>query len=126
MGHTMATFDSEQLFGSGPTRFKIGAVELRHAVQQPPGSLGVRLDSQGTQARKITQGGSLIADSSAQLQALADSIEAKLDGLPHTLVDGLGRVWSDTVMLRFDADEFVRVGARWKASYRVEYLQVFP
>lgn len=122
----MVTFDNAQLFASGPTRFKIGTVELRHAIQQTPGSLGVRLDNQGMQARKITQGGSLIADGPAQLQTMVDSIEAKIDGLPYTLVDNLGRVWSDTVMLRFDADEFVRVGARWKASYRVEYLQVIP
>jgi hypothetical protein len=122
----MVTFDNAQLFASGPTRFKIGAVELRHAEQHSPGSLGVRLDSQGTLARKMTQGGSLIADNSVELQTLVDSIEAKLDGLPHTLVDNLGRVWSDTVMLRFDADEFVRIGARWKAAYRVEYLQVIP
>jgi len=122
----MVTFDNESLFDSGPARFKIGPVKLRHTVQNPPGSLGARIDAQGTEARRISQAGVLIVDTSAELQALVDAIENKIDGLAHVLSDNLGRVWNNTVALEFQAETFVRVGARWKTSYRVEYLQVIP
>ena len=120
----MVTFDNQSLFGSGPARFKIGPIRLRHTVQHPPGSRGARLDQQGTEAREIKQTGVLIADTPAELQKLIEVIESKVDGLSHTLTDNVGRVWSNAVMLEVDADSFERVGARWKAAYRVEYLQV--
>jgi len=122
----MVTFDNEALFGSGPCRFRIGPVRLRHAVQHPPGSHGARVDAQGTEARSITQTGVLIADDPAALRTLTDAIREKLDGLTHTLVDNLGRTWPDTVMIQFEAQEAVRVGARWKTAYKVEYLRVMP
>jgi len=122
----MPTFDNESLFNSGPTRFKIGKVVLRHAAQQPPGSMGVRLDSQGREARQIIQAGTLLGDTPEQLQQQVDAIEVKVDGLPHILIDNFDRVWNNTAMLSFDPEPYVRVGARWKADYRVEYLQVLP
>lgn len=122
----MVTFDNEALFGAGTSRFKIGLVKLRHAVQQPPGSRGSRIDAQGTEARQITQTGVLIADNPASLEELTGAIRTKLDGLPHLLIDNLGRQWPDTVMTAFEAQESVRIGARWKTTYKVEYLQVIP
>jgi hypothetical protein len=120
----MATFDNELLFNSGPTRFKIGKVVLRHAAQQPPGSMGVRLESQGREARQITQEGTLTGDTPEQLQQLVDAIEAKVDGLAYKLVDDLDRDWNNVAMLSFDTEPYIRIGARWKTEYRVEYLQV--
>ncbi len=122
----MVTFDNESLFESGSARFKIGPIKLRHAIQHPPGSLGARIDGQGTEARRISQAGVLIADTPAELQVLVDAIENKIDGLAYVLSDNLGRVWNNTVALEFQAETFIRIGARWKASYRVEYLQVIP
>lgn len=122
----MVTFDNEPLFESGTSRFWIGPVELRHAIQHVPGSLGARIDAQGTQARRIKQAGVLIADDPLALQARVDAIRQKLDGQAHTLVDNLGRSWSDTVMIRIEAGDFVRVGARWKVNYRIDYLQAIP
>jgi phage protein U len=121
----MVTFDNQSLFGSGPARFKVGPIKLRHTVQHPPGSRGARLDPQGAEAREITQAGVLIADTPGELQDLVDAIEDKVDGLAYTLIDSVGRAWSSVVMLEVDADAFERVGARWKAAYQIEYLQVF-
>ena len=119
----MVTFDNQPLFAPGTSRFQIGPVELRHAVQHMPGSLGARIDAQGTEARRIIQTGVLIADDPVALQARVDAVRQKLDGRTHTLVDNLGRTWPDTVMIRLDAENYARVGARWKAIYRVEYMQ---
>lgn len=120
----MVTFNNEALFESGPARFSVGPIKLRHAIQHPPGSSGVRVDHQGVEAREIKQSGTLIEDTPEALQSVVDVIEAWVDGLSHTLVDNVGRVWNDTVMLEVDVDPFVRVGARWKASYKIKYLQV--
>lgn len=124
MGHDMVTFDDQTLFGPGPARFKIGPIKLRHAIQHPLGSRGVRIEHQGTEAREFRQTGVLIDDTPERLQVIIDAIESYIDGLPHTLVDSVGRTWNDTVMLEAEADPFVRAGARWKASYRITYLQV--
>jgi len=120
----MTTFDNESLFSSGPTRFKIGKIMLRHAVQHPPGAMGVRLESQGREARKISQSGTLIGDTAERLEQQVDAIEAKVDGLAHELIDNLGRTWVNTVMLSLDVESYIRVGVRQKANYHVEYLQV--
>ena len=122
----MITFDGEPLFGSEAAKIKIGPVKLRHAVQQSPGSRGMRIDHQGAEARRINQSGVLVADSPGGLQLQVGFIESKIDGLAYTLVDGFGRVWSNAVLIEFDVEPFERVGARWKAAYRAEYLQVIP
>ncbi len=122
----MVTFDNELLFGLGVASFKIGPVKLRHTVQHPPGSRGVRLDGQGTEARRINQAGVLVANTTVELQAQIDAIENRIDGIAHTLVDNVGRVWNDVVLLELDRDPFERVGARWKTAYRTKYLQVIP
>lgn len=119
----MVTFDNQPLFDPGTSRFQVGPIRLRHAVQHMPGSLGSRIDAQGTEARRIIQAGVLIANDPLALQARVDAVRQKLDGRAHTLMDNLGRSWPDTVMIRIDAEEFVRVGARWKVGYRIEYLQ---
>ena len=120
----MVTFDNQPLFEPGTSRFQIGPTQLRHTVQDMPGSLGARIDAQGTEARRIIQTGVLVADDPVALQARIDAVRQKLDGRAYTLIDNLGRSWPDTVMTRLDAEAFVRIGARWKVGYRVEYLQV--
>lgn len=122
----MVIFDNESLFESGTAGFQIGPIRLRHAIQHAPGSIGARLDCQGTEARQIKQLGELIADDPVELQARVDAVRQKLDGLPYTLVDSLGRTWPGVVMTEIEADEFIRVGARWKTAYRIQYLQVIP
>ena len=122
----MVTYDNDSLFASGTTHFLIGPITLRHALQNTPGSIGARIDAQGTEARWIRQTGELIADDPAALQNMVDSIRQKVDGQPYLLVDDLGRSWPDTVMVECEAVEFVRVGARWKTGYTIKYLQVKP
>ena len=122
----MVTFDNEDLFESGTARFQIGPIRLRHTIKYTLGSIGGQLNSQGTEVREINQSGELIADDALKLQARVDAIRNKLDGLSHTLVDNLGRIWSDTVMIEVQAEVFTRVGMRVKTAYRIEYLQVAP
>lgn len=122
----MSSFDGENLFASGPTRFHVGGRELRHTLETPADGDGAALRSDGRSARFIRQTGTLAADSLAELMTLGGAIEGKLDGLPATLVDHDGASYDDTVMIRFEPTAARRVGPRWCVDYTIEYVQVTP
>lgn len=120
----MVTFDGERLFESGPVSTTIGGRSLRHDEQAALDGLGVVIAGQGISGRAIEQDGTLMADTAEAMTGLTDAIEAKLDGLCHTLVDETGRTWTDTVLVAFEPGAMQRVGPRWKVEYRVRYVQV--
>ena len=122
----MSTFDGQDLFSSGPHRFHVGWLALRHVLQLTPEQRGVRLSSQGQSGRAIAQTGDLLADDSGQLTALTQAVEDKLDGRAAELIDDLGRCWKQVVMLSFEPAAVRRVGPRWAVRYRITYLQVEP
>ena len=122
----MITFDDDNLFESGPARLQIGGQTLRHASEPAVDGRGVQIASQGTRARSITQHGTLTADTPSSLRDQRETIEAKLDGLGHTLIDATGQPWSNVVMLRFEPGQHHRLGPRWQLTYRIEYLQLLP
>lgn len=122
----MSSFAGEKLFASGPHRFEVGGLSLRHVLAEPPGSRGVQLSSQGLHGRAIHQSGELLADTPAAIQKLLEAIEVRLDGLPHELIDDIGRSWRGVVMLSFAPESMTRLGSRRRVAYRIEYLQVFP
>lgn len=122
----MSSYAGEDLFGSGPHRFHVGGLELRHVLHETPGGRGVGLSSQGLQGRAVGQSGELVADDPGQMQQLINAIEAKVDGRGHTLVDEHGRSWGGVVMVKFRPGPLVRVGGRVRVSYRVDYFQTTP
>ncbi len=122
----MSSFDGQDLFSSGPHRFHVGGLSLRHVLHESPGSRGVQLDDHGVQGRSITQKGDLLADNAPQMLTLTQAIEAKLDGLAHDLIDDADQTWRNTVMLSFEPQPLQAVGARWRVSYEINYLQVTP
>lgn len=120
----MSSFGGADLFGSGRHRVVAEGLFIRHSLQATPGGRGVELKSHGLSGRKIEQEGVLIADDSSELELLASAVEARLDGVARELSDDLGRVWGNTVMIRFERERVRRAGVRWVMGYRVEYLQV--
>ena len=122
----MSLFGGEDLFNSGSHNFHIGGLSLRHVLNETPGSRGVQISSLGQHGRSIEQQGDLLADDPDKLRLLTDAIEMKLDGLSYTLVDHFNRSWLNTVMLVFDPSPEIRLGARIKVSYRIQYLQLVP
>ncbi len=122
----MVLLDNDAIFASGTAVLQMGPIKLRHTIRNTPGSYGARLDIEGKQVRQIDQVGCLIADTSLDLQALIDAIQSKLDGLTHTLFDEHGKAWTDCVMISFKSGAFIRIGARWRCDYTIEYLQVKP
>jgi len=122
----MTSFDGDTLFDSGPHRFIIGGLTLRHTLQEAPGGFGAHLSSQGVEARPILQTGTLLANDADAIKAQIDAIEAKLDGQSHALVDDRGRTHANVVMLAFKPGPIEPAGVRLKLDYRIEYLQVIP
>lgn len=122
----MTSFDGQPLFDSGPTRFHVAGLTLRHAEQPAPHADGTHVVSHGRSARPITQTGSLLADHPQTMTELLDAIEDRLDGVARTLVDDTGRSWDHTVMLRFEPGPIVALGPRCRVDYTIDYLQVQP
>lgn len=122
----MTTFDGQPLFASGPTRFHVAGLTLRHAEQPAPYADGTNLVAHGREARPITQTGTLLADDVNTMATMMDAIEDRLDGVSRTLVDDTGRSWDDTVMLRFVPGPILAVGPRCRVDYTIDYLQVKP
>ena len=120
----MSSFNGQELFSSGPHRLEIGGVSLRHAVHETPGSQGVQITGQGRGARSIVQTGDLLADSMAALRTLITAIESMVDGRPYVLLDDYGESWPNTVMTEVAPVRINRVGPRYHAWYRIEYLQI--
>ncbi|MBI1373911.1 MAG: hypothetical protein GC159_14405 [Phycisphaera sp.] len=120
----MSSFNGQDLFGSGPHRFVVHGVSMRHATHESPGTDGVRLTAMGHTARRVDQYGTLTADDVATMQQRLDAIEAAIDGEPAELVDDLARVWSNIVMLEFHPKAIRRVGVRLAADYVIHYVQV--
>jgi hypothetical protein len=120
----MSHFDEQNLFSSGPHRFHVGGLSLRHVLQPTMGTRSVAIAALGQSGRAIAQEGDLLADDPAALHALAGAIEECLDGRSAELVDDLDQSWPDTVMLAFEPAPPRRVGARWALAYRIQYLQL--
>jgi len=122
----MSSFGDQSLFDSGAHVFRVGGLSLRHVLTETPGGRGVQLTSQGRSGRAIEQTGTLIADDVETLDAMRAAIEALIDGQTHELIDDTGRRWPQTVMLSFEPGAAGRLGTRWQAAYRIQYLQVTP
>lgn len=95
-----------------------------HDTDHPLAGRASQFFAAGQSGRTITQKGTLQADSPQTLLALQLDIEAKLDGLPRTLVDEHNQSWPNTVMLSFKPGSLTRAGQRWQLPYVVEYLQL--
>jgi len=122
----MCTFDGETLFTSGECSLQVGGLSLRHILVESPGGRGVQLSHLGHHGRLIKQDGYLVADTPSAMQEQYTGIETKLDGQAYTLSDGMGRSWSNTVMLSFNPEPIKRHGARWRGVYEINYVQLTP
>jgi len=71
----MSSFNGQNLFASGPHRFVVHGLTLRHATHESPGADGARVTALGRSARRIDQHGTLTADDIAAMQQRLDAIE---------------------------------------------------
>lgn len=122
----MITYNSLDLFSSGPSAIEPGPFEGRDAVADRPGAVGASVVTQGVRPRKLTQHGQLVADDVDVLQATIDTIQAQVSAGAATLIDQHGKAWPDCLMQRFEAGPLTRLGPRFATTYEITYLQTHP
>jgi hypothetical protein len=122
----MSSYKSQNFFSSGPHRFKVHGLLLRHQLVETPSVDGAKVVGLGRSARKIDQFGSLFADDLPALQAQLDAIEAAMDGKGWDLVDDHGRTWPRMVMIEFRPSTIRRLGTRFTTFYAIFYVQTQP
>lgn len=113
------------LFNSGPHRFTMGdAGRLVVGVLRPPSYDTHSTDYGTTLELRILQKGRLIADTTAALWALVDTIRTNVE-LPRngTLIDHHGRSWTNMTLIRFTPAGPVDRGRVVSVAYEVEYLR---
>lgn len=122
----MITYNAQDLFSSGPGAIDPGPYESRDAVADTPGTIGASVINQGTAPRRLTQRGTLVADSAEALQALIDTIQNHVGAGSATLTDEHGKDWPDCLMQRIESAAFHRLGPRYAVDYEITYLQACP
>lgn len=122
----MSRYNEQELFASGPHTFVVHGLSQRHQSHEQPGADGVRITVAGRSGRGIDQAGTLLADTIDAMQSQLDAIEAAMTGEPAELIDDLGRVWSNVMMLELKPGAIRRVGLRLAADYVIHYMQVQP
>lgn len=122
----MITYNSLDLFSSGPCAVEPGALEGRDAVAESPGAIGAWVVTQGVLPRKLIQRGTLVADDVDALQTLIDAIQAQVEAGTATLVDQHAKAWPDCLLQKFEAEAFTRLGPRLSTAYEITYLQTCP
>lgn len=122
----MITYNSLDLFSSGPSAVEPGVLEARDAVADSPGAIGASVITQGVLPRKLTQRGTLIADDVDALLRLVDAIQAQVNAGTATLIDQHGKAWPDCLLQRFEAQALSPLGPRLSTAYEITYLQTHP
>lgn len=120
----MSTFDGQDLFGSGPHRFEVPALEVRMQRSAAAGADGVRVSTAGLAGREIAQSGVLTAASAAGLQTQVDAIRGVMDGRVGTLVDHLGLAHPNVSLVSFRPRGAMEVGRLYSLRYEARYVEV--
>jgi hypothetical protein len=120
----MSTFDSADLFGSGPHRFSLGIRGQQLArnsdVTADPASAG--LQAIGSLDGEVLVRGRLVAADDAGLQALIDAIAAKLD-VESNLVDNHSNTYADVTFISFAAADRTDRGRDVSLGYTARFLK---
>lgn len=120
----MITYDSTNLFDSGPASVHLGGIASNQVVHDTLHSRGVCIVHHGTTGRSIKQSGQLMADTPLELQLIIQSIENMIDGRAARLTDEHDCSFDEVLMIAFDPQPMEPLGPRWRCRYRIEYLQV--
>ncbi len=120
----MITLDGENLFGTGP--HTIVPASWRRATDRRAfaGLDGEIIVDMGLRSRDVHQRGRLQADTAQALAGVIEQINARMDGLLHTLSDEHGTVFYPVVIEEFRPDTPVRHGRGYWCDYHIRYRQL--
>ncbi|MFG0284168.1 MAG: hypothetical protein ACF8R7_07065 [Phycisphaerales bacterium JB039] len=122
----MSSFNSLDLFGSGPHRFqegRRGQVWVEPDQASPAGNSTTLL---GERELDVVVTGRLVAATEAALWDLRDDITDQLTDPPTsaTLVDQAGAQWTDMSFLEFRVDDRIDRGRAFSVGYRALFRRL--
>lgn len=120
----MSSYGGDPLFGSGPSRFVVGAWESDSLRRALPGLDGELLVHLGRRGRTIVQTGRLQAESVVLLELQCRAIEDRQDGFARELIDNSGVIYRNVVLRHFERTTPTALGRGVWVDYRIEYLQL--
>lgn len=120
----MSSFDSANLFGSGPHRFSVGPRGQQLArlsdIDDDPASAGSQ--AIGAADIDVLVRGRLIADDDADLQAQIDAISAKLN-VQANLIDHHDHTYGDVTFISFAAADRTDRGRAVSLAYTARFVK---
>ena len=118
-----ATLDGQELFSSGPGEL-ICESWPRETLRRGFSGLGgeILLDL-GRRSRHITQQGFMRADTVESLQSQIAVIEAKADGMAHTLIED-GVTYQKVIIEKFEKPSVIRKSVNCSCEYKIIYRQL--
>lgn len=120
----MSRIDGQDIFGSAPHSFRVGAWERKLDRRSFPGLAGEVLVDMGLDGRTIHQAGRLCAATPAALAAILDAIKGLLDARTHTLVDNHGQTYQPVLLVYFEPSTPIQHGNGYWCDYTCRYLQL--
>ena len=119
----MSSFDSKDLFGSGPHRFAIGRRGQLITNRDFGGAITPNWSWLGLVDLQITVRGRLVAASEFSLRVLRNAVADELTDPPATgqLRDGLGGIWDGMSFVRYDEGDRRDRGR----VFSIEYTALF-
>lgn len=112
----MSSFNSEDLFASGPCTFEVGPRGQQWARKVDLGVSAPGIEVLGDHTTTVRVHGRLTAASAAALTTLGDALEAQVDS-KGDLVDDTGRTWSGLTMIEVVYEGPHDVGRLWSVGY---------
>lgn len=122
----MSSFNSIDLFGSGPHRFSIGKRGELAVPAYVLGGSGSGSTVLGPIELDITVTGRLIATSDAALWTLRDAITAQATHPPNpaTLIDQHGHAWTGMALLTFQEQDRTDRGRSISLGYKALFRRL--
>lgn len=112
----MSSFNSEDLFSSGPCTFEVGPRGLQWARKIDLGMSAPGIEVLGDHTPTVRVRGRLTAASAAALTTLTDALEAQVN-TKGDLFDDAGRTWSGLTMIEVLYDGPPEVGRVCSIGY---------
>lgn len=115
----MSLYKNQDLFGSGPHRFRLGVIGETVVPNMALGRIDSGSTPIGPTELDVVVEGRLTATTWQQLKSRIDAVAAVIDSppTPGTLTDGRGVVYDNMTLIRFETVGRVDCGRVWSQSF---------
>ena len=119
----MSSFNSQDIFGSGPHIISAPHKSLSMKRISFPGVTGEDVLMMGQEGSTIVGEGTIVGANLAALQTLRAAIETLYDGAGYTLVDGEGTSHTDCVMTEPSFGTYTMTGTEYVCTWQAQWIK---